>query len=106
MAKFPTVFEATLYIDDSSDHHCKPYRVCGLLYSESFADAARQIEECYGDELSDMKIELYEDGIIEFHPKDLPVVRKLLNNYINGSTYEEVKPNEDKEMWGMRASED
>lgn len=106
MAKFPTVFEATLYIDDSSDHHCKPYRVCGLLYSESFADAARQIEEYYGNDLSDMKIELYEDGIIEFHPKDLPVVEKLLNNYINGSTYEEVKPNENKEMWGMRTSED
>lgn len=106
MAKFPTVFEATLYINDSGDHRCKPYRVCGLLYSESFADAARQIEEWYGNDLSDMKIELYEDGIIEFHPKDLPVVKKLLNTYINGSTYEEVKPNEDKEMWGMRASED
>lgn len=106
MAKFPTVFEATLYIDDSSDYHCKPYRVCGLLYSESFADAARQIEEYYGNDLSDMKIELYEDGIIEFHPKDLPVVEKLLNNYINGSTYEEVKLNENKEMWGMRTSED
>ena len=105
MAQFPTVFEATLYINDSSDHRCKPYRVCGLLYAENFADAARQIEEGYGPELSDMKIELYEDGIIEFHPKDLPVVKKLLNNYINGSTYEEVKPNEDKEMWGMRASE-
>lgn len=91
MAKFPTVFEATLYIDDNSDHHCKPYRVCGLLYSESFADAARQIEEYYGNDLFDMKIELYEDGIMEFHPKYLPVVEKLLNNYINGSTYEEVK---------------
>lgn len=97
MSKFPALYKATLYIfeEDNKTHR---YEICGILYADSFADAARQIEEYYGDELGDIKIELYEEGLIEFAPSKLPEVQKILDNYLSSGIAEEVK-NVSTKMW-------
>lgn len=99
MTKYPALYEVNLYVYENN--RTNQYHVCGILYTENFADAAKQLEEYYGNEIGDMKIELYEDGLIEFHPKHLPFIRQILNEYINGSAQEEVSSNGTEEMWGM-----
>ncbi len=51
----------------------------GILYVDSFADAAQQIEDCYADELESMNIELFDISIFTFSSEYLPMIKKLIN---------------------------
>lgn len=37
-----------------------------VMQAFNFTDAAKQLEDHYGDNLVEMRIKLYEDGLIEF----------------------------------------
>lgn len=51
----------------------------GILYVDSFADAATQIEDYYADELETMSIELFDAGFFHFSSEYLPIIKKIIN---------------------------
>ena len=51
---------------------------CGIIYADSFADAAKKIEEVYGDEMFDLSITLYDSSLFTFPQDKMPIIRQIL----------------------------
>ena len=70
---YTALFTVHLYISPE-----KPDVVeCGIIYADSFADAAKKIEEAYGDEMFDLSITLY-DSSFTFPQEKMPIIRQIL----------------------------
>lgn len=52
--------------------------VHGLIYAASYSDAAHQLEDYYGNELTTLEITLFEDGLIEIPENNVELIRKIL----------------------------
>ena len=50
----------------------------GIIYADSFADAAKKIEEAYGDEMFDLSITLYDSSLFTFPQDKMPIIRQIL----------------------------
>lgn len=73
MGKFPALYKVEVY--DESSNSLKT--IHGLLYVDSFADAAKTLEQYYGlNETESMKIELFEEDLIEL-PEDKELIKKI-----------------------------
>lgn len=71
---YTALFAAHLYISPE-----KPDLVeCGIIYASSFADAAKKIEEIYGDEMFDLSITLYDNTLFHFPQEKMPIIRQIL----------------------------
>ena len=51
---------------------------CGIIYADSFADAAKKIEEAYDDSMFDLSITLYDSSLFRFPQDKMPIIRQIL----------------------------
>lgn len=81
---YPFSFKATGYIDGDNTY----YEQCGMGLCTGYADAAKQIEEMFADELIAIKhLEIFEEHTVI--PMPQKVVDEIVNEYFYGSkTYE------------------
>lgn len=86
MFKFPTLYTVNLITFDNSDsqHGISSANfqhgvTHGILFSDSWADAAKQLEEYYGEEIESMHIEMFEDGLIEFPAEYYNSIHSILS---------------------------
>lgn len=71
---YTALFTVHLYIDPEKPDFVE----CGIVYADSFADAAKKIEEAYGDELFDLSITLYDNALFHFPQEKMPIIRQIL----------------------------
>lgn len=71
---YTALFTAHLYISPEKPDFVE----CGIIYANSFADAAKKIEEAYGDEMFDLSITLYDSSIFTFPQEKMPIIRQIL----------------------------
>ena len=71
---YTALFTAHLYINLEEPNVVE----CGIIYADSFADAAKKIEDAYGDELFDLSITLYDSSLFTFPQDKMPIIRQIL----------------------------
>lgn len=71
---YTALFAAHLYISPEKPDFVE----CGIIYVDSFADAAKKIEEVYGDEMFDLSITLYNNALFTFSQEKMPIIRQIL----------------------------
>ena len=49
-----------------------------LIYAESFANAAEQVEEYYGNMIESMKIHMYEEGLFKIDTQHIKTIEEKL----------------------------
>jgi len=49
-----------------------------LIYAESFAGAAEQVENYYGQTIESMKIQMYEEGLFRIDPQHIKMIEEKL----------------------------
>lgn len=71
---YTALFTVHLYISPEKPDFVE----CGIIYANSFADAAKKIEEAYGDEMFDLSITLYDNTLFTFSQEKMPIIRQIL----------------------------
>ena len=71
---YTALFTVHLYISPEEPNIVE----CGIIYADSFADAAKKIEDTYGDELFDLSITLYDSSLFAFPQDKMPIIRQIL----------------------------
>lgn len=80
MNKYPTLYKVHLVdFDGNQTDHYVNY---GLIYASDYADAAKQLEDYYGEELDGIGIEMYEEGLVEIPQSSLPLIRDILSGKV------------------------
>ena len=75
---YPCLYKATVFYYDGEAQSDVTETMHGILYADSFADAARQVESYYGKDLISVETELFEDGLIEIPEAEVATIRKIL----------------------------
>ena len=47
-----------------------------LIYAESFANAAEQVEEYYGNTIESMRIQMYEEGLFRIDTQHIKMIEE------------------------------
>lgn len=76
---YPVLAKVT-YWDEVNGKHCT--RV-NLLSAYSFSEAAQQLESYYGDCLEDMKLTIYEEGLITMPTHMYKTLKEIMTNGVN-----------------------
>ena len=67
---YPCLYKATVCYYDGDAKDSVTEVMHGIIYADSFADAASQIEKYYGEDLIALETELFEDGASELMEAD------------------------------------
>lgn len=68
------LYKVVYYFDD--EEHIEN----GLLYAPNFTEAAKQLEDYYGEDMTNiLYLEPYDIGLFTFDDKDVGVVKAMLN---------------------------
>ena len=73
--KKPIYFEVKLYLETGVYHY-----EGGILYADSWDDAAKQIHEIYQDDLVSMSIEMFDEYDFIFPLKKAREIKSLIKN--------------------------
>ena len=86
MGNYPVLFTIEIY-----DEQYTLNTITGLIYANSFGEAAKTLEQYYGfSNIEAMSLEFFEDGIIEL-PTEVKTVEKIRKKLLGENQNEKLQ---------------